>query len=391
MSQRRRGSTGARTPGAERTAKLTGKLLAVALGSADHEHADPAPGRGRRPRGCAMADTDVEPELSVSVSTSSVSERDGFAWFSAMVGEAVMPLSITSAYTDNFRGTATSLHLPQTGVSSFSFSPGSARRTPAHIRLGDPECYFLLLVHGSPIGLEQGRNSALLNAGDMTLFDTSHPLVCEFEDHHRLSRVTLLRLPRTTLPLPANRTDGLLGTRLSSRSGVGALLAGFLGGLRENAERCDAEELRRLDGVGAALAATFLAGQLTGPPVVPAETRRQALLARIQAFIEHNLSDPELGPTTIAAHHHISVRLLHQLFQKHPETVSATIRRLRLERGRADLADRRLGHRSIGETAARWGFRHQADFARAFRLAYGMSPSAFRQERRASAPERAPA
>ncbi|MFH8989627.1 helix-turn-helix domain-containing protein [Streptomyces sp. NPDC017940] len=331
-----------------------------------------------------MAGTDGEPEAWVSVSTSSVSEREGFEWFNAMVGDAVMPLSITSAYTDRFRGTATSLHLPRTGVSSFSFSPGSARRTSAHIRLGDPECFFLLLVHGSPIGLEQGRSSTLLHAGDLALFDTSQPLACEFEDHDRLSRLTLLRLPRATVPLPANRTDALLGTRLSARGGVGALLASFLGGLRENAEECDAEELRRLDGVGAALATAFLAGQLPGPPVVPPETHRQALLARIQAFIEHNLRDPELGPTTVAAHHHISVRLLHQLFQGRPETVSATIRRRRLERGRADLADHRLGHRSIGETAARWGFRHQADFARAFRLAYGMSPSEFRQERRAA-------
>ncbi|WP_051852250.1 helix-turn-helix domain-containing protein [Streptomyces aureocirculatus] len=133
----------------------------------------------------------------------------------------------------------------------------------------------------------------------------------------------------------------------------------------------------------AAPATAFLAGQMSGPPVVPPETHRQALRARIQAFIEHNLCDPDLGPTTVAAHHHISVRLLHQLFQGHPETVSATIRRRRLERGRADLTDLRLGHRGIGETAARWGFRHQADFARAFRLAYAMSPSEFRQERRA--------
>ncbi|MFD7689287.1 helix-turn-helix domain-containing protein [Streptomyces sp. NPDC059781] len=113
-------------------------------------------------------------------------------------------------------------------------------------------------------------------------------------------------------------------------------------------------------------------------PPLPVESRRQVLLARIDAFITHNLSDPELSPATTAAHHHISVRLLHALFEEEPETVGATIRRRRLERTRADLADPRLRHRTIGEIALRWGFRHPADFSRAFRRAYGISPSDFR-------------
>ncbi|MCZ0980719.1 helix-turn-helix transcriptional regulator [Streptomyces diastatochromogenes] len=74
------------------------------------------------------------------------------------------------------------------------------------------------------------------------------------------------------------------------------------------------------------------------------------------------------------------------LFREEPETIGATIRRLRLERSRADLADPRLGHRAIGEIASRWGFRHQADFSRAFRRAYGMAPSDFRQERSPTPP-----
>ncbi|MFE2282429.1 helix-turn-helix transcriptional regulator [Streptomyces sp. NPDC059454] len=94
--------------------------------------------------------------------------------------------------------------------------------------------------------------------------------------------------------------------------------------------------------------------------------------------ITHNLSDPDLSPAAIAAHHHISVRLLHALFEQETETVGATIRRRRLERTRTDLADPRLRHRTIGEIALRWGFRHPADFSRTFRRAYGIPPSDFR-------------
>ncbi|MEV4998898.1 helix-turn-helix domain-containing protein [Streptomyces niveus] len=57
---------------------------------------------------------------------------------------------------------------------------------------------------------------------------------------------------------------------------------------------------------------------------------------------------------------------------------SASIRRRRLERCHADLANPALRHRTIGETATRWGFRHPADFSRAFRGVYGASPSEVR-------------
>ncbi|MGO4423445.1 AraC family transcriptional regulator, partial [Streptomyces sp. MCAF7] len=79
------------------------------------------------------------------------------------------------------------------------------------------------------------------------------------------------------------------------------------------------------------LAATLPTARLGAQDTLPAETRNAVLLARINAFIDHHLGDPELGPAAIAAHHHVSVRTLHLLFQSEPETVSAWIRRCRLE------------------------------------------------------------
>ncbi|MFF7505270.1 helix-turn-helix domain-containing protein [Streptomyces lavendulae] len=311
--------------------------------------------------------------------TVSVRARDGFESWAGMVGDLVMPVSITSPHVERFRGTATALDLTHTDLSGFAFSPMSARRGAGHIRRGDPENYFLFLVHGSPVGLEQNRSNALLRAGDMALFDSSHPLSCEFLDKGRLSRISLLRVRRSVLPLPQDHADQLLGTRLATGTASGALLASYLTGLRTHTERADPTELSRLGSVGLDLCAAYLAVQSGSPGTLPPETRRQVLLARIRAFIDHNLPDPRLGPDTIAAHHHISVRLLHSLFRAEPETVAATIRRLRLEHSRTDLADPRLVHSKIGEIAARWGFRHPADFSRAFRRAYGMPPSDYRR------------
>ncbi|WP_121700478.1 helix-turn-helix domain-containing protein [Streptomyces sp. E5N298] len=312
---------------------------------------------------------------SVYLSTDSVSGPEGFGWWGDMVSSAVMPVSMASEHAAHFKGEVTALELADTAFSAFSFSPMSARRTPSHIRTSDPENYFLFLVHGSPIGLEQRRNNVLLRAGDVALFDTSQPLVCDFQGHGRNPRVSILRLPRAAVPLPRDKTDRLVATPLTTRTGSGALLTSYLAGLRENAAHCGPTELHRLGAMALELAITFLAARLDTSPTLPVESRQRVLLARINAFIDHNLHEPDLGPATIAAHHHISIRLLHALFEEEPETVSATIRRRRLERSRADLVDPRLRHRTIGEIADRWGFRHPAAFSRTFREAYGISPT----------------
>ncbi|WP_256117847.1 helix-turn-helix domain-containing protein [Streptomyces sp. MnatMP-M27] len=161
----------------------------------------------------------------------------------------------------------------------------------------------------------------------------------------------------------------------------------YLAQLPQAARTCGPAELARLGAIGVDLAATLLAVRLGVQDTLPTETRNAVLLARIKAFIDHHLGDPELCPSAIAAHHHISVRTLHLLFQSEPETVSAWIRRRRLEHCHADLTDPRLRRRSISAIAARWGFLRPADFSRAFRAAYGVAPRELRQAALRSLPD----
>lgn len=60
------------------------------------------------------------------------------------------------------------------------------------------------------------------------------------------------------------------------------------------------------------------------------------------------------------------------------ETVSDTVRRLRLHRAAIDLLDREL---SIERTASRAGYATQVAFTRAFRTEYGRPPARYRGER----------
>ncbi|MEE4583121.1 helix-turn-helix domain-containing protein [Streptomyces antimycoticus] len=323
----------------------------------------------------------------VTVGTDSVPAPERLGWWSEMVDHEVMPVAVHSAHTAVFRGRAEAVELPHSQVTAFDFSPITAHRSPAHIRRQDPENYYLLLVRDSSVRLEQARGVACLQAGDMALFSTSHPLACEFLDHGRQTRLTLMRLPRPVPPLAGGQADRLLAEPLPPRAGSAALLGLYLAQLPQTARTCGPAELARLGAIGVDLAVTLLAARLGVQDTLPTETRNAALLARINAFIDHHLGDPELCPAAIAAHHHVSVRTLHLLFHSEPETVSARIRRRRLEHCHADLTDPRLRRRSISAIAARWGFLRPADFSRAFRAAYGVAPRELRQAALRSLPD----
>jgi AraC-like DNA-binding protein len=123
----------------------------------------------------------------------------------------------------------------------------------------------------------------------------------------------------------------------------------------------------------------MLAGWLDRDTTVAPATRRRALLATLQAFIDSHLADPELSPSTIAAAHHISLRYLHRLFEGQGTTVGKRIKNRRLASCRQDLLDPSLAALPVNAIASRWGFIDAARFSRAFRDAYGQPPGEFRR------------
>lgn len=111
-----------------------------------------------------------------------------------------------------------------------------------------------------------------------------------------------------------------------------------------------------------------------------------AAFRAIAEWIEAHLRDPDLTPAAIAGAHHISVRQLYRVFEPSGMTVARYVRDLRLERCRRELSDPSLAGLRIGAIASRWGLPDAAGFSRAFRVAYGLSPSAYRE--RAADPHR---
>ncbi|WP_063771961.1 AraC-like ligand-binding domain-containing protein [Kitasatospora mediocidica] len=313
-----------------------------------------------------------------TLSSAAVPAGDRFEWFADVVAQALAPTALSCAAPAQFQAEAAVLDLGPVQLSTFSYPALRSRRPPALVRQSDPERYELALVTGSPMWISQGRNDSGLVLDDLVLWDTSHPFEAGAPVEGSRVRAVILQIPKVALPLRADRADRLLARRISADQGMGAIMAQFIGTLAAHGADCDPADRVRLGRAALDLAAGCLAPYVDACDELPAETRTQVLLERVSSFIDHNLGDPELTPQLVAAHHHISLRRLYQLFQGQPESVAATIRSRRLARCRADLTRPELRTHPVQAIAARWGFANAAVFSRAFRDAYGLTPSELR-------------
>ncbi|MEU5158065.1 helix-turn-helix domain-containing protein [Streptomyces sp. NPDC020875] len=311
-------------------------------------------------------------------STDDIATGERADWFHDLVSRTVSPhrLAITDRAT--FTARAGVLSLGSVEMSLHANSGHLAWRTPRLIRQGDPGHYLLGLITRGAKSVSQRRAESRLAAGDLILWDTSHPYVAESPASGQ-TWMTVLHIPRTAMLLPGDRLDAVLGGRFTTRIGVAAVLRDFLVSLRAHAGECSPAERAELERTALDLVTGVLAQQLDLTDRVPPDTRKEVMLRRIDAFVEHHLGDPRLTPGLIAARHHISVRTLHALFRSRGESVAASVTRRRLERCRADLADAGQAHRPIHEIAVRRGFFRPDGFSRAFRAAYGVSPREFRR------------
>ncbi len=121
--------------------------------------------------------------------------------------------------------------------------------------------------------------------------------------------------------------------------------------------------LALVDGLVAGLAAG------RGASVTPSDT----VVRRATRLIEEHCAEP-LGTPDVAEALHVSVRALQAGFRAHLGcTPMAYLRRTRLERIRASLADGTAT--TVTEAAARWGHPHLGRLAVDYRAAFGESPA----------------
>lgn len=267
--------------------------------------------------------------------------------------------------------------------------PYLADRSPALIRRADPEAYRLVVnLDGFSRG-RQGDHDVTLRPGDLVLYDTSSPSQIwrgirppqqvEYAGQTDDTWLTVT-FPHALLPVPFSDIRPVLGGRLPSRTGIGAMVSALVARIVRDGDRYPAATALHMSNAVVDLLAALLTEELGEAHAPSRESVQRALLLQLQTFAERRLGNPELSAEGLAAAHHLSLRSLHRVFARQGLTVAGWIRQRRMEHVQRDLADPALAAEPIHAIATRWGFTDQAHFSRLFRAVHGMSATDYRHQ-----------
>lgn len=219
--------------------------------------------------------------------------------------------------------------------------------------------------------LEQDRRQCRLEAGQVTVFDTTRPYRIRLSDG---ARFVVFMLPHDACPDWEHISQRICGARLAEGPGVRAALAALMAIAEDGHDPGHGDNQTVVQAVQWMLsAALHSAASDQGMTVM-----RDPRLCRARKYVLGHLSDPELDADGIAAALCMSRRSLYLLFKGHALTPGRMIHDLRLEQSGRILANPEQTHRKITDIAFDLGFGDYATFSRMFKVHFGTTPSAYR-------------
>jgi AraC-like DNA-binding protein len=307
-------------------------------------------------------------------STAGLQTGRQFQYFCEAICEAVIRLGARRSHGGPYDAEIRTFGLGPLELAEVQCDPVIIERTRGDIARDAAACYFFTLQLEGTGRVSQCGREALLQPGEFTLVDSTEPYVLSFET----------RVRRLVVRVPSDQLDRRTGAGVDLRAV--AFARGRPGtGLVFNALRGLAEEARvHSSQADAALAACTLDLAVTamlsrgGRQDAEYGAGRLRLLNAIRAYARANLRDPDLAPQGAAAAAGISVRYLHQLFQREGATFGAWVRDERLRRCHAEIGDPAQSWRSISDIAFGYGFNDMAHFSRLFARSFGYPPRELR-------------
>lgn len=229
------------------------------------------------------------------------------------------------------------------------------------------------------VDVSQARRRARIARGETLFYDVGCPFGLHADGPHRY---LVAQIPASALGFRPEDRARLVVRRLNGYSGASAL-GGLLAAIVDLVDPAPGTGQH----LGDAIAACARAVIAEARGVVAGE-RSTALFGELIDWLDGHLVDSDATTEHLAAAHFLSARYVRKLFADHGTTVSAYVRRRRLERIRDELLQPWAADLPVSAVAARWGFRDPSVFSRAFTREFGQAPGGFR---RASALGGAPA
>jgi len=237
---------------------------------------------------------------------------------------------------------------------------------------------MFVLRRGEVAVAQDGRAAPLRKPGEFAIVDSAAAYTAEFVTPCQL---TMIQIPRAWIGPRLRALGDRTATALDGRAGLAGLAVSTLLALRVHA--ADRDDDLACAAAKNAVELTTAAVLERGGETAERHSPRSAILHRAQRYMLDHLADPDLAPAQVAAAIPISERYLFTAFREAGTTPVEWLRRTRLERARAYLAQ--VGGpgeaMTIQQVANAVGLPRASHFSRLFRERYGVSPREYRAGR----------
>jgi len=305
-----------------------------------------------------------------SWSTAAVAPGERLDYWVGAICEAFLEMDCSSRAASVFDGALASVAGHGVTYNRVAASTQDVYRTPAAIGRGRTHPFYLIAQLHQPWYVRQGGHVAHLRPGDAVLVDSAQRYELHFP--HSVECLSI-QLPRAWVGQWLREVDRAAPRVAAREQGWGRALSALCVQLGADPALALGYPAALLaDQVGAMLCAA-----LEPPPAADAR-RAGTLVARAEVLLRDRLDAPSLSAADVAAELGTSVRTLHRAFCGADASFAATLRRLRVERAAQLLADPRMAGVPLAEIGRRCGWSDPSHFARDFRAARGLPPSAWR-------------
>src|SRR5699024_2938975 len=151
--------------------------------------------------------------------------------FKAAVSSSFVPLDVTCDHPDSFRGRIRSAQSDQVHCYEVAAAEHVVARTPELIARSDRRAdKGSLQLAGNGLLIQDNRE-ALLQPGDIAIYDTQRPYSLYFDDDFR---ALVLMFPQHLVDLPGDMVGQLTAVRLSGEAGIAGMVSPVLTPLSTN-------------------------------------------------------------------------------------------------------------------------------------------------------------
>ena len=299
---------------------------------------------------------------------------DSGHWISQM--SEAFPHQKWQVLKEPFSATVTIREFGSVRVSEATTNAAHYVRADPDVNPVGPLSLFVVAALEGSVQVEQMGRSATLWPGQLAVMGLQQPALARISPQ---CRSLAIEIPRNLVPFSTAELADVVATAV--RGELAELTLGVAHSLLTMRAQMTIEQ-----GVDCGATLVKLSAALVRQMHAERSDDESGMLDMVKMYINRRLADPALSPRTVALGMHVSLRFLHRLFESEPDTVTAYIRRRRLEGIRDDLSNTELARLTVSEVAARWGLIDASRFGQLFRQMFGEAPSQYRRRLLTPAP-----